>query len=65
MILGKQTPAAAYERIGQVVVGLVKKRIAEGIEPGNAPSTLEKKAPKTKPLIDSGQLRSSITHEVK
>lgn len=61
---GKQTAAVAYDRIGADVVGMVQKRIADGIAPGNDPATIAKKGSST-PLIDSGQLRSAITHEVK
>lgn len=61
---GKQSVAAAFERVGIATVGLIQDRIAEGIAPGNDAKTIERKG-SSKPLIDSGQLRSSITYEVR
>lgn len=43
----------------------VQAKIRSNIPPPNASSTLEKKKPKTKTLIDSGQLLQSITYEVR
>jgi hypothetical protein len=51
------------ERFGLLCVADVQERIAAGIPPENAPSTIEKKG-SSAPLIDTGQLRSSITHQV-
>lgn len=51
------------EVFGLLVVGMIQERIAAGIPPENAPETIEKKGSST-PLIDTGQLRSSITHKV-
>ena len=50
--------------VGEVVVGDVKQAIADGVPPPNAESTIEAKGSST-PLIDSGQLRGSITKRVK
>lgn len=61
---GKKSPDDAYERVGLFTVSAVQERIADGIPPVNADSTIERKG-SDKPLIDTGQLRSSITHEVK
>lgn len=50
-------------KLGLKYVGQIQQRIANGIEPPNAPST-EKRKGSTKPLIDSGQFRQSIRHKV-
>lgn len=51
----------ALELIGEYVVGLIRQRMADGIPPPNAPSTIKRKG-SSKPLIDSGGLRASISH---
>jgi hypothetical protein len=56
----KQSLRRAMDRIGVWLVGEIQDRIANGIAPANAPSTIEKKGSST-PLIDTGQFRSSIT----
>lgn len=52
------------ERFGLHAVGEVQQRIAAGIAPENAESTVERKGSST-PLINHGQLRSAIAHHVK
>jgi hypothetical protein len=44
-------------------VGVIKQRIANGIAPPNSPYTIARKG-SSKPLIDTGQLRNSITYQV-
>lgn len=61
---GKLDQNVALERLGMTIVGEIQKRIAQGIPPPNAPSTIAQKGSST-PLIDTGQLRSSITHKVR
>jgi phage gpG-like protein len=61
--LGEITEEQALQMIGAKVAGWVKTRIAEGIAPALAPATVAKKK-SSKPLVDTGQLRSSITHVV-
>jgi hypothetical protein len=51
----------ALELLGEYVVGLIRQRIADGIAPRNKPSTIKRKG-SSKPLIDTGGLRASITH---
>jgi len=51
------------EAVGLVIAGEMQTRIARGISPANAPATIDAKG-SDKPLIDTGQLRSSITAEV-
>ena len=53
----------ALDRVGQKFVGDVQARIRAGIDPPNADSTIEKKGSST-PLIDTGQLWTSVRHEV-
>lgn len=67
---GKYTQEVAMNRFGLAVVGMVKQRIVDGIEPELAEATkLEKmrvtggKAKDT-PLIRFGQFISAIAHEV-
>lgn len=60
---GKIEPEAAAELLGARVQGLIQSRIAQGIGPALAPATIKRKK-SSKPLIDTGQLRSSITFRV-
>lgn len=62
-VLGKFELKSSLELLGQYVVGLVKQRIANGIPPANSPWTIAQKG-SSKPLIDTGQLRNSITYQV-
>ncbi len=52
-------PDAEMEKIGLFVVGLIQRRIATGIPPANAQSTIDRKGSST-PLVDDGQFRQSI-----
>lgn len=63
VLLGKLDNARSLALIGEQAVGLMKKRISDGIPPPNAPITIARKGSST-PLIDKGQLRGSITYEV-
>lgn len=60
VVAGRSTMERALERLGTVAVGIVKREIAEGRFAPNAPSTIAKKGSE-RPLIDTGQLRQSIT----
>lgn len=62
-VLGKFELKQALELLGQYAVGLIKQRIALGIPPPNRPWTIARKGSST-PLIDTGQLRNSITYQV-
>ncbi len=62
-IEGKINLRAGAGIIGEVVVGDVKQSISNGIPPPNAESTIVAKGSST-PLIDSGQMRGSITSKV-
>jgi hypothetical protein len=63
VLAGTRTREQALARVGVWAVGEIQKRIAAGIAPPNAESTIDKKGSST-PLIDKGQLRSSITSRV-
>lgn len=63
VIAGKYTKEQALELLAQRFVGEIQRRIAQGIPPPLAPSTVARKGSST-PLIDKGQLRSSITYVV-
>lgn len=53
------SPAQRLDALAQVGAGEIQARIAGGVPPPNAPSTIAKKGSST-PLIDKGQFRSSI-----
>lgn len=63
VVAGKIDARTACERLGIYAQGLVQARIAEGIAPELAPSTIARKG-SSKQLVDSGQLRSSITYQI-
>lgn len=56
---GQLTLERMIKMLRVLFVGQVQKRIADGIDPPNAPSTIARKG-SSKPLIASGQLRTSI-----
>ena len=60
---GKLAEEQALSALGAKVAGWIQARIAEGIDPPLSAATVAKKK-SSKPLIDTGQLRSSITHVV-
>ena len=62
VLLGKFQRFQALELLGQQAVGIMKLRIARGLTPANSPVTIARKG-SSKPLIDKGQLRGSITHK--
>lgn len=63
VLTGKRTQAQALARVGVWAVGQIQARIAAGIDPPNAESTIARKGSST-PLIDTNQFRSSITSKV-
>lgn len=63
VLLGKITPEQALSQLGAKVAAWMKTRIAEGIAPPLSEATIKRKGSSV-PLIDTGQLRSSITHVV-
>lgn len=63
VLRGEITQELAFKQLGLVFVGDIQKRISGGIPPENAESTVERKGSSV-PLIDKGQLRSSVSFEV-
>jgi len=66
-IINGSDPRTELEIFGLQLVGEIQERISSGIPPENAESTKKKKQKgggSTTPLINTGQLRSSITHLV-
>lgn len=63
LLAGKLTNEKAMRLIGLQIVGDIKQRIANGLQPPNAESTIARKGSST-PLIDTGQFRNSIASEV-
>lgn len=61
---GKMTKEQMLKRLGVTAEGDVKQKIIDIKEPGNAASTLRAKAPKTNPLVVSGNMVRSQSHRV-
>lgn len=61
VLYGKFDLLAGLELFGMYVVGLIRQRMANGIPPPNSPYTIARKG-SSKPLIDTSQLRNSITY---
>ena len=57
---GRGTISRAADRVALVMQAGMQERITDGIAPPLDPATVERKG-STTPLIDTGQLRSSIT----
>ena len=64
VIAGQLTEDAALEQFGAWAKGEIQTRIARGVPPPNAASTVKRKGSST-PLIDTEVLRSSIDYEVR
>jgi len=63
VVQGTRTKEQILELLAQRCVGEIQQRIADGIPPENAASTIAQKGSST-PLIDTGQLRSSVSYRV-
>lgn len=63
VLKGKGTARQGLDQAGLKFVGDIQARIAAGIPPANAASTIQQKGSST-PLIDTGQLRASIRHKI-
>jgi phage gpG-like protein len=63
VLTGKLTPDQALEQMGAKVAAWCQTRIAEGIGPALKPATIARKK-SSKPLVDTGQLKSAITYRV-
>jgi len=63
VLAGKQTVTGALEQLGAVAAGEVKREFEIGDFVPNSPATIARKK-SSRPLIDSGQLKQSITWKV-
>lgn len=63
VVEGRRDVPWVLRTLGVLFVGQIQQRIAQGIDPANAESTIARKGSDT-PLINTGQLRSGITYEV-
>lgn len=64
VIRGETDPLAGLEKLGAEAATMVARRIVDLRSPPNAASTLAAKKPKTNPLVNTGLLGQSITHQV-
>jgi len=62
VLLGKKDCKKALSMLGEYAKTGIIKKIDAIYEPANKSSTIKQKG-SSKPLIDSGQMRQSITHE--
>lgn len=62
IVKGTLSSKQALDILGVWLTGKIQSRIAKGIPPALAQATIDRKG-SSKPLINTGQLRSSITHE--
>ena len=60
---GQLTQEQAFHQLGSLFVAQIQQRIVDGIPSPLADSTIKAKGSST-PLIDTGQLKASITYEV-
>ena len=63
VVAGTIPALQAVEQMGLKMSGDVKATIVAGIDPENAPATIAATGSST-PLIDTGQLKESIAHQV-
>lgn len=63
VLSGKLDMRRALDQLGARVAAKIQQKIARGIEPALQPRTIARKG-SSKPLVDTGQLRQSVTWEV-
>lgn len=63
VLSGKLEVGRALNQLGALVSARIQRRIARGIQPPLLPRTVARKG-SSKPLVNTGQLRSSISWEV-
>jgi len=61
LLLGEIGTAKSLKIIGEYMKSEVQKQIDMTLEPSNSPSTIKQKG-SSHPLIDTGQMKQSITH---
>ena len=54
---------AFFDALGESIVGMIQEYMTDLRDPGLHPKTIEQKK-SSNPLVDTGQLRDSITHKV-
>jgi len=64
VVAGQLTEEQALDQFGAWAAGEMQARIAQGVPPPNAQSTIDRKGSST-PLIDEGLLRSALAFEVR
>jgi hypothetical protein len=64
VIKGTRTKDEILEILGLRAQGEIQQRMADGIDPPNAPSTIKAKG-SSKPTIDTGQTRSAVSYAVR
>lgn len=64
IVTGVESERTGLLKFGVWFEGVVKQRIAAGIPPKLSPATIKRKG-SSKPLIDTGQLRNSISSELR
>lgn len=64
IILGRVDLRRGLDLIGVMIKGDVQRRIAAGITPPLSPVTIARKG-SSQPLIDTGQMRGALDHEVR
>lgn len=64
MLAGRATPGLVAGRQGVRMKRDVQSKIRRGPWQPNAPATLAQKSPRTRPLIDTGNMRQSIRYAV-
>jgi phage gpG-like protein len=64
ILLGRITAQQALTQLGEVVSKDMVKTINNGIEPRLEARTVKRKG-SSKPLIDTGRLKGSLTHEIR
>lgn len=63
ILLGQMTVEQAVNKLGVIGVGEVKRKIGNGPFVPLKPATIKRKG-SSRPLIDTGQLRQSITYQL-
>ena len=63
VFLGKMTANELFAKIGLKFEGMVKRKFRTGPFKPLKPSTIRRKG-SSRPMIDTGRLRNSITHRI-
>ncbi len=65
VVAGQLSSEQAFEQMGQYCVGQIQLRIAAGIDPENAKSTVDRKHSSVPLIGATGQLRAGVSYEVR